>query len=86
MEERITNRRNDGSWEGRGAAVVKVGALLTVLSVIGFAGTHLPGHDEATIGQASTTAFSATATDATPYFPSQYQLNAPEPGEPAPTF
>ena len=85
MEERIKNRRNDESWEARGATVVRVGALLTVLSVIGLAETHLPRHTDATIGR-SAAASSAATTEATPYFPSQYPLNAPEPGEPAPTF
>ncbi len=92
MEEHIRHARPEEGWTTRGALVVKVGALLTVLSVIAVAGTHLPITDEAMLGQPSANAKTpATATNpaapgGTTYFPSQYQLNAPEPGEPVPTF
>lgn len=91
MEEHIRHARPEEGWTTRGALVVKVGALLTVLSVIAVAGTHLPITDEAMLDQPTAATTPATATSpaapgGTTYFPSQYQLNAPEPGEPVPTF
>lgn len=77
--------KND-DWANRGALAVKAGAMLSVLSVIAVIAAHAPTGAEDRGATAPVAASSAPA-DAKPYyFPSQYELNAAEPGEPAPTF
>ncbi len=88
-------------WADRGANALKAGVFLSVLALIALIATHAPKiADEATIETVTAATTSAPATtptaraaatpkeDAKPYyyFPSEYQLNAPEPGEPVPTF
>ena len=83
MEQPVKHEK----WTARGAVVVKVGALLSVLSIIAVVGTHFPTHDAAGAAAPPAAVSSSPAqVDVPYYFPSQYKLNAPEPGEPVPTF
>ncbi|MEP6656809.1 MAG: hypothetical protein ABJC33_06210 [Betaproteobacteria bacterium] len=80
------SKRKD--WAESGAMAVKAGAILSVLSFIAVVATHAPGNvEELPAAAASSSAAASTEASGKPYyFPSQYELNAGEPGEPAPTF
>ena len=78
------NNVDHNDWAVRGARAVKAGALFSMLSLIALVGTHVPMEDPA-MPEAQSVAQAAPQATAY-YFPAQYELNAPEPGEPAPTF
>ena len=80
------SKRKD--WAESGAMALKAGAILSVLSFIAVVATHAPGSvEEMPAPAASSAAPPGTEVSGKPYyFPSQYELNAGEPSEPAPTF
>lgn len=94
----MTKPVNSENWKTRVAVALKAGTMLSVLSVIAVVALHGPGatqEGEATMAApiamaAPTTAAPATTAappETTPYyFPSQFKLNATEPGESVPTF
>jgi hypothetical protein len=79
-----TNAANSEQWTQTGGFAMKMSAMLTVLALVAIVVGHSPqGIDVADSAPAATAQSSNAPFE---YFPSQYELNAPEPGEPAPTF
>ena len=83
---------NHEDYANEGFVALKAGVLLSVISFIVLVGTHMPMSDEATV-LTQATASNSTAAQSAPdgsasytYFPSQYELHAPDASEQPSTF
>lgn len=92
MDKR-TNRSHER--EERLLMAAKIGALLCVSIVIAVASLRNPTIDESNVLSSATAATPTSNAGTKPdtggeaktyYFPSEYELHAPEPGDPIPTF